>query len=257
MILHRIRNESLVAFFLGVLAGAAAAETLRLRADSWMPFNGDPAAEQPGLAVEVVRAIFVPRGIAVDYQTMSWPASLAAAVAGEIEGVIGANTKETAGLVRPAEAIGLPRIGFFVRKGSTWRFANVPALRSIRMGALEAYSYWDTLDRYIEAHVGAEVIMYAGEGGLNRAIADLDAGRIDVMPETAAVFIWNLKTAGRQPADFPIVYLHEGDPIFVAFTAMGDAGHRYARIFDQGMMELRRSGEFTRLLQRYSLTDWK
>jgi polar amino acid transport system substrate-binding protein len=242
---------------LTALLRAAEPETIRLRADTWMPYNGDPTGTQPGFAIELARQIFGARGIAIDYQTMPWTEALAAVADGKIEGVIGANSKEAAQLVVPAEPIGLPRVGLFVRKDSGWRFSSVPALRKLRMGAIESYSYWDSLDRYIADRAGAEVTVYKGDVSLTRAIADLDAGKIDVMPETASVFIWTLKELGRPPTDFHLGYLHEGDPIFIAFTAKGDVGKRYAQILDAGIVELRRSGALKKLLDRYSLTDWK
>ena len=89
---------------------ASDANVLRIRADSWMPFNGDPASEKPGYVVEVLREIFGPLGIKVDYQIMPWASALKAAEAGEIDGVIGANKKEAVNLVTGTESIAEPKV---------------------------------------------------------------------------------------------------------------------------------------------------
>ena len=88
------------------------------------------------------------------------------------------------------------------------------------------------------------------------AIAKLDAGEIDVMPETVPVFIWTVKKLGRSPADYRAAYMQPGESIFVAFTK-GKNGQRYAKLFDDGVAEMRKSGELKKLLNAYSLEDWK
>ena len=67
---------------------------LRLCADEWMPFNGGAEAESPGYVIELARAIFTPRGIAVTYTVMPWEDALSSVREGRMNAVIGANTAE-------------------------------------------------------------------------------------------------------------------------------------------------------------------
>jgi polar amino acid transport system substrate-binding protein len=238
-------------------AATAAPETIRLRADQWMPYNGDPKAGLPGYVVEVAKMIFEPKGITIDYQTMPWSDALKAAAAGEIEGVIGANPTEAQGLLLPSEPMGQPRVGLFAKKTNPWKFANVPALREIRLGAIDGYSYWESLDAYLKKQTGPEVVVFKGEAPLKDGIAKLDAGGIDVMVETVAVWVWTVKELGRSPGDYKIAYMHQAEAIFVAFAPKGDAGKRYAAIWDAGVQELRKNGKMAAVLEKYSVVDWK
>lgn len=239
-----------------VTAAYGSDEILRLRADNWMPYNGDPTAAMPGYAVEVARAIFEPHAIKVDYQTMTWGDALKAAGSGAIEGVIGANKDEGAGLTLPKEYIGLPRIGLFVAKQNPWRYDNVPSLHQIRLAVMLDYKYWPALDDYVAKHAEPELKKFSGEHPLDDAIAQLVSGGIDVVAETSSVFAWAAKTGNRQMAEFRIAYLHEGDPVFIAFQP-GETGQRYAKLFDEGIAELRRSGELAKILARYGQKDWR
>lgn len=241
----------------GVSAAAAEPAILRLRADSWMPYNGDPGAPTPGYVVEVARTIFGAHGITVDYQTMPWADALKAAGNGEIEGVIGANEIEAKGLVLPAEPIGLPRIGLFTLKQNPWQFVNVQALRQVKLGVIEGYSYWDVLDDHIKKRTGPEVVWLKGDAPLRDGIAKLDAGEINVMAETMAVWVWTVKSLGRSPADYRMAYLHQAEPIFLGFAVKGEQGRRYAQWWDEGLRELRTSGKLTAILSKYGLVDWK
>lgn len=237
------------------LAPAARADTLRLRADSWMPYNGDPASELPGYAIEIARAIFGPRNIELDYANLSWGDALKAAAAGEIDAVVGANRDEAGSLVVPQEPIGLPRIGLFARRDSPARYDNVPALAKHRLGVILDYKYWTALDTYIERSDAPQVIKFSGEQPLEDALAQLHAGEIDLLAETSSVFAWTAKSAGHSAGTFRLVYLHEGDPVYFAF-APGERGQRHAALFDEGIRALRRSGALAKILARYGQSDW-
>jgi polar amino acid transport system substrate-binding protein len=242
---------------LGLLVKPSSAETLRLRADLWMPYNGDPSAEHPGVAVELAKAIFEPQGIKIDYQTMPWADALEAARGGKIDGVIGAAVgEETKGLTVPQESIGEPRVVLLVRKGSTFQFENIASLKSARLGAIEGYTYWDTLDEYIKTTSAPKLIIYKGDTPLTDALSDLKSGKIDVMPETLVVFAWAIKGMGLSPSDFHIIHTHQNDPIYVAFAST-PAGVKYAKLFDEGLKQMRATGALAKLLKGYGMNDWK
>jgi polar amino acid transport system substrate-binding protein len=239
-------------------AAAARAEelTLRIRADGWMPFNGDPAGSRPGYVVELARLIFEPAGVKIDYQLMPWTEALAAARKGDIEAVIGANPAEAEGLFLPNESAGMPRIALFVKKENSWRYDSVHSLNSVRLGIIEGYSYWETFDAYVKNHRSEKVVVFEGEAPLIDGISQLREGKIDVMAETLAVFIWTVRSQGGLPADYRVAYLQAGERIYMAF-AKNDVGRRCAEIFDAGLGRLRKSGELAAVLKRYGLSDWE
>lgn len=244
---------SLLAF--AATVAPARGETLRLRADSWMPYNGDPQSELPGYAIEIARAILEPRNVELAYENMSWGEALKAAVAGEIDAVIGANRQEAEGLVLPQEPIGHPRIGLFARKDNPCRYDNVASLLKYKLGVILDYKYWAALDAYIQKSDAPQVVKLSGDQPLEDAMAKLHAGELDLVAETSSVFSWTTKSAGHPSGTFRLVYLHEGDPVYFAF-APGDRGVRYAAMFDEGLRALRRSGRLAEILVRYGQPDW-
>jgi len=232
---------------------AAEAATLRIRADSWMPFNGDPVATQPGYVVEFLREIFEPQRIKVDYQIMPWEAALKAAAAGEIDGVIGANKKEAENLVTGAEPVAVPQFALFVLKNNAWKYESLRSLKDVRLGAIEGYSYWDSLDGYIKKSGPPALKLYTGDAPLTEAMADLVDGKIDALPESVLVFIWAAKNSGRKFSDFRMAYTEAADPIYVAFSK-NESGRKYARLFDAGLRKLKESGRFDAILSSYGFT---
>jgi polar amino acid transport system substrate-binding protein len=230
---------------------AADAQVLRVRADSWMPFNGDPVAEKPGYVVEFLREIFEPQGIKVDYQVMPWADALKAAAAGEVDGVIGANATEAENLVIGKEPIAEPQFSLFVRKDSTWKYQNLRSLQSVHLGAVEGYSYWESIDGYIKKNAGSRAVkFYSGNAPATEAVADLSAGKIDVFVESVLVFYWALKGSGQKFSDYRTAYTEPTEPLFVAFTK-NKQGTDFAQKMDAGLARLKASGRYQAILDSY------
>jgi len=218
-----------------------------------MPFNGEPSAEKPGYVVELLREIFEPQGTKVEYQIMAWADALKAAGTGEIDAVIGANATEGAALVRPDEAMAVPQFALFVRKESTWTYRNPKSLDEIRLGAIDGYSYWTSLDNYIKAHAGPGVTLYTGDAPLKGAIQDLVDGKIGALPESVLVFIWTLKGTSHSLSEFRMAYTEASEPIYVAF-ARNDECKRFSHIWDAGIKRLKQNGRYQAIMDRYGFT---
>ncbi|MGC4074554.1 MAG: transporter substrate-binding domain-containing protein [Nibricoccus sp.] len=221
-----------------------------------MPFNGDPKGSRPGYVIDLARLIFEPAGVKIDYQLMPWKDALEAARKSEIDAVIGANPTEAEGLLLPKQSAGMPRIALFVKKENPWKYENLQSLNSVRLGVITGYSYWDNFDAYLKNNRSGKIVFFEGETPLSDGIAQLKDGKIDVMAETLAVFIWTVRSSGGSPADYRVAYLQAGEPIYMAF-AKNETGRRFAEIFDKGLERLRKSGELTTVLRHYGLSDWE
>jgi polar amino acid transport system substrate-binding protein len=258
MFLSRVRSIGVSALLLtSAVASTGVAdppETLHIRADSWMPFNGDPTAEKPGYVVELLRQIFEPQGFKIDYQIMPWAGAVKAAEAAEIDGIIGANRKEAVHLVAGEEAIAEPRFALFARSTSLWKYESLRSLHEVKLGAIEGYSYWDSLDGYLKKSQPPAVKLYSGDTPLVEAIADLSSGKIDVLVESVVVFYWAARSTGRGAADFRMAYSQQSEPLYVAFAAT-TRGRKYARLFDEGIRDLKKNARFQAILGKYGLNN--
>lgn len=233
---------------------ASATDTLRVRADVWMPFNGG-AAEAPGYVTEVLQAIFAPKDMTVQYENIAWEKALEACRAGEIEAVPCTNEKEAKGLVLPKETIAEIQYGMFVLKESAWKLAGVQSFERQRIGSAAGYTYWDVLDRYLETHPEAVVKLSEEETCLD-GVKKLQAREIDLLPECPQVFFWTLKSNGIDAAQFRLACRMPGEAVFVAFCP-GPKGKALAKAFDAGMQQLRASGRLAKILAKYNVQDWK
>lgn len=241
-----------------VLLGPASADepVVRLCADQWMPYNGEPAAAKPGYVIELARTVFEPQGVKVEYNVMPWEEALGAVREGRMSGAIGANAEEAEGLTCPPESIGSISICLIVRAETAWAYDNIASFRKVTLGIIKGYSYWPALDAYIEKPDGKGLCIAEGDTPLEDLMTKLQAGEIDVVAESEPVLLWYLRSHSLDREKFRVVFKGTPEPIFVAFSS-SDEGRRYATMLGEGIRALRASGELTKLLQRYGLRDWQ
>ncbi|NTV29169.1 MAG: transporter substrate-binding domain-containing protein [Candidatus Omnitrophica bacterium] len=250
----------LMLVFLMVFAVRTYADTIVVRADSWPPYNADPAASEPGYVVEILKAVFEPQGHKIDYQTMPWTRAVADMMEGKVDAIIGASHADAPDALYPAESMGVILNAFFVKKDSTWKYSGVDSLKTIKLGVIDGYPYDDdgAIDKYIKAGADPEVQVMTGDGSLERNIKKLQAGRLDAVVENEIVMEATLKNMGIAAGE--IVNAGKADEqkdLFVAFTPNKDTTKKYSQLWDEGIKKLRESGELKKILDRYSVKDWR
>lgn len=243
----------LLALALGA-GSAAAAETLRLRADSWCPYNCDPGSDRPGYMVDIAKAVFEPQGITVEYRVLPWTEAVETARSGGAEGVIGATADDAPGFVFGAKALGFSSNILAARKGYRFTYDGVRSLEGQRLAAVRDYSYGEELDAFIAK--GGGVRLAEGDNAKMQNIELLLAGTVDLVLEDQNVMEYSLTAAGLTG----LLDLHrtgKTTPLHIAFSPANPRSADYARMLDQGVAELRASGRLAEILKRYGLTDWE
>jgi polar amino acid transport system substrate-binding protein len=256
------RGMMSVLFFIGMAATAAGvcADTIRVRADVWAPYNNDPVSFKPGYVVEMLNAIFKPLGHTIDYQTMAWTRAVEEMMSGEADVIIGAAHADAPNALFAAETMGTVKNMFWVSKGGIWQYSGADSLRSVRLGVIAGYTYDDggPIDAYIKKASDPEVQVMTGDGALERNIKKLQAGRIDTFIENEITVLDTLKQMGLAADELAAAgKADEIKDLFLAFTPNKEETKKYAQIWDDGVKQLRASGELKKILDRYSVNDWK
>lgn len=235
------------------------ADIIEVRADYWMPYTGDPAAERPGYIVELLRAAFP--NDTINYKTCPWPQACADLAEGKIDAILGAGPTDSPGAILPELTIGSMRSVFYIKKGTAWRYKGIETLKSIRLAATTGYAYDDggPLDTYLKQGTAPAVQFGSGDAPLETTIGNLRKGEVEAVVEDASVMLWTLKQL-----QVPTGEVHsagalakEGSPLYVAFTAKKPISKARADQLSATVAKLRESGELTKLLALYDLDDWK
>ena len=237
----------------------AAQPVISIRSDSWYPFNDKPDDAKPGYVVETMKLIFEPKGYTLDYQIMPWKRAIAEGEKGAIHGIIGAIKSDAPTFVFPEEPAGVSDTTFFVKKGSTWKYAGIDSFKGKCLGVSAGYAYEDPLGAYLKANAGNARLINesAGDQPLELGIKKLQADRVDICVEASIVFWTRVDRMGISRDSFMDAgMLGETEPLYVAFSPAKPESKDLAKTFSEGIRALRKSGELGRVLAKYGVKDW-
>jgi polar amino acid transport system substrate-binding protein len=235
----------------------AAADEIALVADEWFPYNGQPDSAREGYMVDLARRIAAEHGHRVRYRLMDWEAALEAVRLGHADCVLAGTERDARGLRLTREPFGRSVNALFTRPDSAWTYAQPRDLRTLRLGAIAGYSYGKAIDDYIAQAPSERVTLVRGDRRAQRRLVSmLLALDIDAVVEDEEVMRAALDQLGQQgrlrvagrSADFLDLY--------IACTPDQPRTARWVEQLDQGLTQLRDSGELARLLARYGLSDW-
>lgn len=247
-----------VLFVLTFLSSVAFADTIKLVADNWMPYNGDGKSET-GYMLDIAQKVFGDAGYTVVFEAMPWARAIDTVRKGSYDGIVGAAVNDAPDFVFPKNELAIVDTEFFVKKGTAWRYDGIQSLAKIRLAVIKDYSYNTDLDKYIADNAAAKDKLDIGFGDdvLESNFQKLMSGRVDVVTDGGAVLKY---TAGKMGIAGQVVSAGIGDPgskTYIAFSPVGKSSKDYAQILSDGIDRLRKSGELKKILAKYGLTDWK
>lgn len=241
-----------------LLAAPAGAAEVKLRADSWCPYNCEPGA-RPGYLVEIARQALEPAGHRVDYALQPWTDTLDAVRAGTATAALGAVAAEAPDLIYPATRLGMSRPTLVIRRGKEVKgitAANLDGLKAIRFGSIQDYYYGEEINKFIDAHKGAaNMVQVSGDNVTEDLVNLLIDGKIDAMVEDSNVVDYLLESKGYRSL-FVYVPLGEQSPVSIGFSPKDPLSATYAKLIDEQVAAMRKSGALAQLLGRYGVRDW-
>ena len=247
-----------IACLTALAAVTVRADTITLKADSWMPYNGDGQSET-GYMLDLAKAILEAKGHKVVYVMTSWDKALAEARSGKCTGVIGASTEDAPDLVYPAVEEGLSVQLFCVRTGSPWKYAGINSLKTIKLGVIKDYTYFDELDSYIKTNP-SNVVYGTGDEPLQANLMKLLEGEVGAVVDDRSVLKYTLakmKLQGKVTFAVSNLDATKSSKLYIAFSPKNPKAGEYARLISDGVAAMRASGALTKLLVKYGLMDWK
>jgi polar amino acid transport system substrate-binding protein len=256
-----MKRKILTAVFaaLTVCSVAVSAQTITLVADEWPPFNIKPGSETEGYIVDIARKIFESHGYTVVYENVPWKRAIEMTKTGKYNGAIGASKNDARGFVFPSEEFARNHIAFYVKKGNPWRFQTHSSVADVTLGTIAGYDYRVWLNEYIEAckndHKKVQII--AGDEPLKRNLMKMMNGRIDAVVDNEAAIRYVAKQTGILDKIECAGYGEEPAYIYIAFSPSSPDSGKYAEILSQGIIQLRKTGELQKILDKYGLSDWK
>lgn len=243
----------------------ASDKIIRVRADSWCPYNCDPLSHvKQGSMIEILQKALEPAGYTIDYNIMPWEESLKAGRTGEIDAVVGLTMGDGAGFQLPAETLGVGITCFYGKKGgelerSGFRLTRIEQLHSQRIVVPSGYVFVDSLQKHLDTYKDdpKKILWVSSSWPLVDAYRAVFQGNADLFPENEAV-IDNLMLSLGIRGGGQIVSLGclEGENLYVGFSQKRADASVLADLVSRKMEEMRKSGELSRILSKYGQKDW-
>lgn len=235
-----------------------AADTITLKADYWMPFNGDGKSET-GYMLDIAKQVFEAKGHKVVFVVTSWERALAEVRSGKGNGIIGASEDDAGDFVFPTEEQGISLQLFCVKSGSPWKYGGIGSLKTIKLGVIRDYAYFKELDDYIKS-APSTVVFGEGDNPLQSNLTRLVQGELGAVVDDRSVLkytIAKMNLQGKVVITASAAEATKSAKLFIAFSPGNLKSAEYARILSEGMVTLRSTGELKKILAKYGLTDWK
>ena len=249
--------QGILTLVLLAASSAATARTLVISADVWCPYNCEAISKDRGFMVDAAAEILEKQGYTIEYHTNAWTRAVQDVTEGRIDAVVGASAPEAKDLIIADEPLAMNKTCFFTRGDDKFTYKGVPSLDSIRIGVISGYQYGGEIDNYIRQNRAnyQKVQFVSGDKPLLQNIHKLDGHRIDALVENDMV----MEFSSRK---FRVKGLRNGGcdkpgPLFIAFSPKIPDARRLAEFINAGLPEMRRSGRFGQILERYGVRDWR
>lgn len=235
-----------------------AAAPLRIASDDWCPYicvGGDGRTITSGFLVDATARALELAGLQVEPQLMPLNRALAFTLGGQVEGLYAPAIDKR--LVMSAPVI-RSRACFYTRAVSSWRYQGPASLAQQQLGVIADYGYDNgPMDAYLarEQHNRNLVEFNYGEDAGVKNIRKLLYGRYDVILEHETVMHHLLIQLGEQNGVRQSGCLENYLPLVVGFSARYADARDVVRKLDAGLAQMKASGDYGRLLQRYEISD--
>ncbi len=232
-------------------------KVIKMRSDEWCPYACDPKSDRPGFMVEIAREVFSKKGFKIDYDVMNWARVVSDVKTGAYDAVVGASRADVKGFVIPQVPTGILTNYYWAPKNSKWTYKDVSSLDNVTVGIINDYSYGDEVDDLVKKrHKSIKEV--SGQDPLFRLIQMTETGRVVAFVENPVVLEYNMKKLGKDNSIFKIVSKNlANDPdLFIAFSPANPKSREYAKILDDGVLEMKKNGKLKEILERYGLSSW-
>lgn len=246
--------------FIISISFTAYADNIKMASGDWCPYVCDPKIHNGmmGYLPDIAKIVFEKAGHQFSMTYMPFSRAVSMTKEGSFHGIPGVYRADVPDFIFPKDPQGIGGNEIYVLKSTDWRFTGLESLKSsgIIFGIVKTYTYGAKLDKFIKNNPNL-FFELAGDDPQGRSIKMLTTGRIKAWIEDARVAEYNIMKAGMSGKTVSAGSLGERLPVYVGFSPRVSKSKFYATIIANGVTDLRKSGELSKILSKYGLKDWK
>ncbi len=254
-------NSTVINTIVGILLLAstcyaqAAPTSITLLVDDWCPYTCDINSDKPGIAVEVIRAVFGKDKVL--FKNVEWDTAIKTVENVQADGLAVALTSDAPFFIYQKTAITTSKVCFFVPRTSQWLYEDIASLKDKNLITVKGYSYGETLDDYI-AHVRKKdtkrIIELRDKDVAAQRFAFYQGKESNVIVAAKRVFEHQLKDYNQYqtPLEFHNRGCLAGGELHIAFSPKNkNRSLTLAHQFELGLQQLKSNGEFAKIISKY------
>lgn len=231
---------------------------ITITADPWCPWNCKDL-NKPGIAVDLMKAIYEPEGFKVQYIIMPWNEAIQKVKTGEISALIGiTQEKENPyNLIFPKNYLNKSNNAYIVRADDDFIYKNNDSLKGKKIGIVDGYHFQSVLGEYINKNYYDPniVIKSSGSKAVKENLLKLVNGDIDIYVEDEYVIQYIANRNGLISKIRVCGFLSDKDGTYVAFSSASPFAHRFVEMYDVGVTKLKQNGEYNKILAKYGIYE--
>jgi polar amino acid transport system substrate-binding protein len=211
--------------------------------------------------IDIAEIIFKRSGYSIEYRLTPWTRTLADVKKGTVNGAIGIyfSQARNEGFVIPSEEMGQSINKFFVNSNNKWNYNGFPSLKNMKLGLIGNYDY-GSLNIYIQEQIKQKtgnIEFTSGNDALQKNINKLLTKRIQAIVEDNQVVNYylnnnqlshSLRDAGAVPPE---------NKVGICFSSLLPESGKLAVLLSDGIIQMRKTGELQKILDKYGVKDWK
>ncbi len=254
-LLFRISCFLLAGWLAFGVPGTASAQRITAVSDYWCPYACLPG-NMSGYIVDILKQTFKGTQYNLSYEIISWQEALRYTTTGKYQALIGCTKGEAPNFIYPVEPIGFSTNAVYVRSDSTRTYNGIQSFSDATLGAAFGYDYGTDLNWYILQNP-KKVALASTEKPTMENIYMLINNQVDYIVGDEQVIEWNVRLMGVQKEIKKIGTVGDPLPIYVGFAPTNTESPALAKALGTKLNALRESGELQKILDKYSVKDWK
>jgi len=233
------------------------AETIALSGIIRCPYVCSQEENKKGYIIDFAEAIFSQNNHTLTFMELPWSRALSNAKRGDLDGLAGVYFRNVPSFIIPKKEQGFSELHFFVERDSTWNFEGFNSLQKISIGVTRDVSY-GPIDSYIDRYKNDKryINTVSGTSTLSRTVKMILSKRTTATLEDLHVMRYHLHS-NNQTTSLKAAGSLSGDNLYIAFPPSNNKSLELSTMIAEGMERLRSTGELSKIMSKYGLTDWR
>jgi len=234
------------------------AEIIKIASIDWPPQLIQDQKER-GYIGDIIEHIFKDGPYTLVIKTYPWSRAIALVKSGEVDALLAPAKVEAPELLYPVQEVGMQRMCFVTKSGSTFQYTGTDSLKGMRIGYAQDTSVSQELTAYMFQHSEQFHTMPYNGQYIDRSLGKLALGRLDAFLFTYNSTVYELQKLGKF-GFYRMAGCDYSAKVFLAFTPQAKLHNKIKRLsnfFDQKMLQLKNSGKLQPIMDNYGLQDWQ